>query len=142
MKKFSFNLLASICLLLVSLCSSAGKPGSSGVAVAEDNGVHVRGSSLRRATILKKKKKKKKKKVPKAAKSKRTKAAKSEKSPKSVHACASIITQKDSLLALKAGFTNGGAVLTDWVSTTDPCDVPWNGITCDGDKVTQITLRT
>ena len=54
--------------------------------------------------------------------------------------CAAISDQKDALLALKAGFTNGGTELSDWVTTTDPCTGPWTGITCDGSDVTQINL--
>ena len=55
--------------------------------------------------------------------------------------CAAISDQKDALLDLKAGFTNGGTELSDWVTTTDPCTGPWTGITCDSDgKVTSIDL--
>ena len=147
MKKFSFNLLVFVLLLLVSLCSSehGGAPLRSGVAVAEDNGVHVKGgSSLRRAiaTLKLPRALKKKQKAPKAANSNKVKVPKAAKSkrPKSVHACASIITQKDALLALKAGFTNGDTALADWVSTTDPCDDTWTGITCSGSDVTEIEV--
>jgi hypothetical protein len=78
------------------------------------------------------KKEKKRPKVPKKPKSAKGLA----KDP-----CAAITTQKDALLALKEGFTNGDTELADWVSTTDPCDGPWEGITCDSDgKVTSINL--
>jgi len=41
--------------------------------------------------------------------------------------------QKDALLALKEGLINNDASkLADWVSTTDPCDNAWTGITCNG----------
>jgi hypothetical protein len=54
--------------------------------------------------------------------------------------CTVIATQKDALLALKAGFANGDTVLTDWVSATDPCDGPWDGIICSDGEVTEISL--
>ena len=55
--------------------------------------------------------------------------------------CTVIATQKDALLALKAGFANGDTELADWVSTTDPCDGPaWEGITCSDGEVTEISL--
>jgi len=54
--------------------------------------------------------------------------------------CTVIATQKDALLALKAGFTNGDTALADWVSTTDPCDDTWTGITCSDGEVTEISL--
>ena len=59
--------------------------------------------------------------------------------------CASIITQKDALLALKAGFANGYVELSNWVSTTEPCTEDtsnWSKISCNSDgKVTEIDLR-
>ena len=58
--------------------------------------------------------------------------------------CAPISTTKDALLALKAGFTNGTLVLTDWDIDTDPCtnDIPnWGGVTCSiAGEVTEIAL--
>lgn len=63
--------------------------------------------------------------------------------PPTVDPCASIITQKDALLALKDGFENGDTVLIDWGSDTDPCDENtsnWSYITCVSDKVTVISL--
>jgi Leucine-rich repeat (LRR) protein len=167
MKKFSFNLLVFVFLLLVSFCSSGesgGTPLRSGVAaVAEDDGVQKvkGGTSLRRAgTALKVPRVlKKKKKRPKAAKSKKAKSAvlttPQPSSPGSTNAvttpqpssqptngppCAVITNQKDALLALAAGFTNGDTVLADWDSSTDPCTDTWTGITCDGSDVTEISL--
>ena len=54
--------------------------------------------------------------------------------------CTVIVTQKDALLALKEGFINGDTELADWVSTTDPCDDTWTGITCSGSDVTEIDV--
>ena len=171
MKMFSFKILASVSLLLGSLCPSehGGAPLRSGVAVA-DNGVLARGgTSLRRASTSTLKdprvlNKKKKQKVPKAAKppkgGKKAKSAvtpqpssqsssqptatvspSSQPSSQTTEACAAITTQKDALLALKEGFTNGDTALASWVTTTDPCTDEWTGITCDSDgKVTSIDL--
>jgi len=152
--KFSFKnlLLASVFLLLGSLCSSehGDAPLRSGVAAVADDGVLVRGgTSLRRAiATLKvprflKKKQNKKQKVPKAAKSpKGGKKAKSSQpsSQPTIDQCTVIDTQKDALLALKEGFINGDTELADWVSTTDPCDDTWTGITCSDSDVTEIDL--
>jgi len=56
--------------------------------------------------------------------------------------CAAIASQKDALLALKAGFADGDTRLSNWDSATDPCDGPWTGITCDGgEQVAVIFLR-
>ena len=47
------------------------------------------------------------------------------------------------LLTLKAGFTNGNDILSDWDSTTEPCsgdDSNWTHITCSAGKVTNIIL--
>ena len=54
--------------------------------------------------------------------------------------CAPISTQKDALLALKAGFTNGGTTLSNWSSDTEPCYGDWMGITCNSGRVTKIKL--
>ena len=58
--------------------------------------------------------------------------------------CASISTEKDALLALKAGFTNGEDQLSDWIDSTDPCTGDtsnWGDhITCSGGEVTEIDL--
>jgi hypothetical protein len=56
--------------------------------------------------------------------------------------CASVSTQKDVLLDfLKVGLINGDtSKLTDWDSSTDPCDDSWDGITCEEGEVTQIQL--
>jgi len=141
--KFSFKnlLLASNFLLLGSLCCSSepDAPLRSGVAVADDGRVLVRGgtSSLRPprggdGTILKVPprvlKKKKKQKVPKAAKppkgGKKVKSAvtpqpssQSSSQPSSsqpsssqpTEVCATINNQKDALLALKEGLINNDA---------------------------------
>jgi hypothetical protein len=153
--KFSFKnlLLASVFLLLGSLCSSehGDAPLRSGVAAVADDGVLVRGgTSLRRAStildfprVLRLKNKKKKQKVPKAAKSpKGGKKAKSSQpsSQPTIDQCTVIDTQKDALLALKEGFINGDTELADWVSTTDPCDDTWFGITCSGSDVMEIDV--
>ena len=57
-------------------------------------------------------------------------------------ACAVIDTQKDALLALKAGLigadSNG---LADWYFWTDPCADGWGGIICDDScNVTKINV--
>jgi hypothetical protein len=55
-------------------------------------------------------------------------------SPPTDDPCASISDQKDALLALKAGFTNGDDKLTDWIDSTDPCEGDtsnWSYITCN-----------
>jgi hypothetical protein len=57
-------------------------------------------------------------------------------------ACAVIDTQKDALLALKAGLigadSNG---LADWYFGTDPCADGWGGIICDDScNVTKINV--
>ena len=63
-----------------------------------------------------------------------------------VNKCATdgIIDQKDVLLALKAGFTKGDSVLTDWDSATEPCEGDtsnWSDITCNSaGEVTTINL--
>ena len=63
-------------------------------------------------------------------------------SPPTVDPCADISSQKEALLALKAGFNNGDAIYSDWDSTTDPCDNLWTGITCNGSgEVITIDLR-
>jgi hypothetical protein len=58
--------------------------------------------------------------------------------------CASISDQKDALLALKAGFTNGDTLLSDWSDSTKPCSGDtsnWVGITCNSSgEVTEIKL--
>ena len=55
-------------------------------------------------------------------------------------ACA---TQKDVLLAFKEGIIgNDSSKLTNWISTTDPCDDAWEAIVCVGGEVTQINLGT
>jgi hypothetical protein len=65
----------------------------------------------------------------------------SQPSSKPTEACAAITNQKDALLALKEGFTNGDTALASWVTTTDPSTGPWTRITCDSDgKVTDINL--
>ena len=155
--KFSFKnlLLASNFLLLGSLCCSSepDAPLRSGVAVADDGRVLVRGgtSSLRPprgdGTILKVPprvlKKKKKQKVPKAAKPPKggkkvtpqpsSQSSSHQPSSQPTEVCATINNQKDALLALKEGLINNDASkLTDWVTTTDPCTGAWTGITCDG----------
>ena len=57
--------------------------------------------------------------------------------------CAAISDQKDALLALKAGFTNGGTELSDWDGDTEPCSGDtsnWTRITCSSGGVTGIIL--
>ena len=161
-----FLLLVSLC----SSEEHGGAPLRSGVAVADDGVLVKGGTSLRprASSILKVHRvlnKKKKQKVPKAAKppkgGKKAKSAvtpqpssqsssqptatvspSSQPSSQPTEACAAITTQKDALLALKEGFTNGDTALASWVTTTDPCTGPWTGITCDSSdgKVTSINL--
>ena len=54
--------------------------------------------------------------------------------------CAAISDQKDALLAIKAGFTNGDTVLSNWDGETEPCTAGWTGITCSSGDVTEIDL--
>jgi len=92
-----------------------------------------------------------KEKVPKAANSKKAKSAvttshsssqpSSQPSSQATEVCATIITQKDALLALKEGLINNDASkLADWDSNTDPCNDAWTGITCDCGDVTIIEM--
>ena len=55
--------------------------------------------------------------------------------------CDAIKTQKDALLALKAGFTNADDTdLSTWDAGTEPCDGSWTDVTCDTGSVTKIDL--
>lgn len=84
----------------------------------------------------------------KGKKNKKSKKPKSNKisvteSPTVGGPCAEATTQKAVLLALKADFANPAAV-SNWDSTTDPCDADassWTGITCASGEVTIINLR-
>ena len=101
--------------------------------------------------------KKKRKKKPKGGNHKDSKSAKGssatlspspqpspQESSQPTDPCASIITQKDALLALKAGFTNGNDKLSEWSSDTEPCNGDtsnWGAtITCISGEVTIISF--
>ena len=94
----------------------------------------------------------KKPKVPKGAGGKEPKSAKGSAAAVTASPSAQTTSQTTSqptneltyaLLTLKASFTNGNEILSDWVSTTEPCsgdDSNWTYITCSAGKVTQIIL--
>jgi len=136
MRKISFSSLVPFFLLvLVDLVPLAGgsepaRAVRSGFAAEEVAARELKG------------KKNKSNKSPKAPKSKMPKSNQISPSsqPTNDPACA---TQKDVLLAFKEGIIgNDSSKLTNWISTTDPCDDAWEAIVCVGGEVTQINLGT